>query len=310
MSSLSNVRNVRSTTTIQNTAVYKAEVPLKKLVYVVQDVSTSMEGSRLDNAIRGIKFIFDKCCGDTDHFALIAFNNSVHTVTPRRPKYAVKWATVAAETRKCCGGSTRLWDAVLSAMNDIKGMKRDKDVHVDLVVITDGDDNESGRGSVARLEAAMGKPGNSNFHAIFLACCGADVADMQRIQKGKKHVRVFEEKSSDPEAIARAFGRAQTVLLERRTTYTMDGSGSGARVVSTKQTITAKGPKNASKKVLAAAATELRKTSAPLQITHNGGGGSASRKQLLLTDANKASPLKVDVNSGGKGKGKGKGKGR
>ena len=43
MSSLSNVRPVKSTTTIQNTAVYKAEVPIKKLVYIVQDVSSSME---------------------------------------------------------------------------------------------------------------------------------------------------------------------------------------------------------------------------------------------------------------------------
>ena len=50
MSSLSNVRPVKSTTTIQNTAVYKAEVPIKKLVYIVQGVSSSMEGSRLSKA--------------------------------------------------------------------------------------------------------------------------------------------------------------------------------------------------------------------------------------------------------------------
>lgn len=300
MASLSNIRHMSSTTTVEKSDLFKVEVPIKKLVYIVLDVSGSMAGSRLTKALEGIKFIFDECCGNSDHFALVAFNGSVHTVTPRRPKYAVKWATVAAETHKLCGGTTRLWDAVATAMDDIKGMPRAKDVHVDLVVLTDGEDNASPVGSVARLEANMGKPGIANFHAIFLACCGAEVNDMRRIKQGKKHVLIFEEASSDPESIARAFGRARTVLLERRTQHTVVASGGGAPMIQSKQTLTVKGSKGLGKEVLAAAAAECK--AAPLQLAFSGVGvGGHSVPKQLAAAASQSPPLKLNFGSGGGG---------
>ena len=80
--SKANIHCMSSTTTVEKSDVLKVEVPIKKLVYIVLDVSGSMAGSRLTKALEGIKFIFDECCGNTDHFALVAFNDSVHTVTP------------------------------------------------------------------------------------------------------------------------------------------------------------------------------------------------------------------------------------
>lgn len=299
--SLSNIRQMSSTTTVEKSDLFKVEVPIKKLVYIVLDVSGSMAGSRLNKALEGIKFIFDECCGNSDHFALVAFNDSVHTVTPRRPKYAVKWATVDAETRNLCGGTTRLWDAVATAMNDIKGMPRAKDVHVDLVVLTDGEDNASPSGSVAQLEAAMGKPGIANFHAIFLACCGAEVTCMRRIKQGKKHVLVFEEASSDPESISRAFGRARTVLLERRTQYTVVASGGGAPMIQSKQTLTVKGSKGLGKEVLAAAAAECK--ASPPKLAFGGGGGGGARPKQLTAAAAQSPPLKLNFGGGGGGGG-------
>jgi len=75
--------------------------------------------------------------------------------------------------------------------------------------------------------------------------------------------------------------------------------GDRARVVNNKQTITAKGPKNLSQKALTAAAAGCKAVAVPLQLTHSGGGGSASRKQLVAANDKKATPLKLVF--GGKG---------
>ena len=195
------------------------EIPIKKLVFVVLDVSRSMAGMRLQKALSCIdSLILGDVCTDTDDFALIAFNDKVHGVTPRRPKHAVKWSVVSKEVTHLCGGRSRLWGAVLQAMGDLSNMPIARGVHVDLVVLTDGDDNRSTPGSVDVLEARMAKPRMANFHAIFLAFCGASTADMHRIAANKKHVRVIKETSSGPDSMTKAFGRVQQVLIERRRT--------------------------------------------------------------------------------------------
>jgi uncharacterized protein YegL len=211
---MATVEEVRS-----RTEKVEIEVPLKKLVFVVLDVSGSMAGGRLKKALDCVNdLVLKGVCADTDHFSLVAFANDVHTVTSRRPKYAVKWPKVAEIATSLCGGGTRLWDAVLQAMDDLKDMPRAEDVHVDLVVFTDGEDNCSRPGALQALETQIAKPGIANFHAIFLACCGAQTADMKRLASGKKHVRIIEEASNSPDAITKAFGRATRLLIERKTT--------------------------------------------------------------------------------------------
>ena len=279
------------TTTVEKVDVVKVEVPINKLVYIVLDVSGSMqigsmshsgEGSRLNKALDGVKSILDEVCEDSDHFALVAFNNDVHMVTPSRPKFAVKWDKVAAEVRKLVGGQTRLWDTVQRAMDDIKDARRPKDVHVDLVVLTDGGDNLSGRGANERLAEAMARPGIANFHAIFMACCGADVSGMNRIAEDKKHVLVIEEASAEADSISRAFGRAQTVLLERRTKVT---SVNGGGLVGT-TTFSAKGSKALVPRVLTKAAACGGGKAPHLKLlassAYSGGGGGGG-PQIALT---------------------------
>jgi uncharacterized protein YegL len=229
---MAKVEEVRS-----RTEKVEIEVPLKKLVFVVLDVSGSMAGGRLKKALDCVNdLILKEVCEDTDHFSLVAFANDVHTVTSRRPKYAVKWPKVAEIATSLCGGRTRLWDAVLQAMDDLKDMPRAKDVHVDLVVFTDGEDNCSQPGALQALETQIAKPGIANFHAIFLACCGAQTADMKRLASGKKHVRIIEEASNSPDAITKAFGRATRLLIERKTTTitTHTSHGAGRDNVSTR----------------------------------------------------------------------------
>jgi hypothetical protein len=225
---MAKVEEVRS-----RTEKIEIEVPLKKLVFVVLDVSGSMAGGgRLKKALDCVNdLVLREVCADTDHFSLVAFANDVHTVTSRRPKYAVKWPKVADIATSLCGGGTRLWDAVLQAMDDLKDMPRAKDVHVDLVVFTDGEDNCSQPGALQMLETQIAKPGIANFHVLFLACCGAQTADMKRLASGKKHVRIIEEASNSPDAISQAFGRATRLLIERKTTtiitHTSNGTGRG-----------------------------------------------------------------------------------
>ena len=246
---MAKVEEVRS-----RTEKVEIEVPLKKLVFVVLDVSGSMAGGRLKKALDCVNdLVLREVCADTDHFSLVAFANDVHTVTTRRPKYAVKWPKVAEMATSLCSGGTRLWDAVLQAMDDLKDMPRAKDVHVDLVVFTDGEDNCSQPGALQALETQIAKPGIANFHAIFLACCGAQTADMKRLASGKKHVRIIEEASNSPDAITKAFGRATRLLIERKTTtittHTSHGTGGRdnvfTRTIQTENRIGASHPRSA-----------------------------------------------------------------
>ena len=249
-----NIKYISSKTKIEKVDQFKVELPVERLVVFVIDSSGSMAGSRLTNALRGAYNIFQVICDETDHIKLYAFNDDVHAVTSRRPKYAVNWRIVAENVNKLVGGQTRLWDAVIMAMSDIKQMQLPKDVHVELVVLTDGMDNRSSSGAVKQLAETMAKPGISNFHVTFLACCGAKTSDMERIKSGNKHILIIEEASADPESISRAFDRARTVLLERRTTYNITGDGRGRPVIESTQTFSAKGSRTVNKDVLAAAA--------------------------------------------------------
>jgi hypothetical protein len=223
-----------STKTVVENVVLK--IPLKKLFFFAVDVSRSMKGSRLTQALRCIhSLILGEACTDTDRFALIAFNSEVHAVTPRHSKQAKKisslrgegkWSAVAEKVSSIRGKGTCLWGAVSQAMDDLENMPRENGVHVNLVVLTDGEDNKSERGSVDVLEARIAKPGMANFHVIFLACCGASTADMRHIAANKNHVRVIEEASPGSDSIAKAFGRAQQALLERRSTTVTTHCGS------------------------------------------------------------------------------------
>ena len=299
---LSSSANVTMASSSTKTVTEKValEIPIKKLVFVVLDVSGSMAGSRLPKALSCIgSLILGDVCTDTDHFALIAFNDTVHTVTPRRPKYAVKWSAVSKKVTSLCGGRTCLWGAVLQAMGDLSNMSRAKGVHVDLVVLTDGDDNRSRPGSVDELEAWMAKPGMANFHAIFLACCGASTADMHRIAANKKHVRVIEEASSGPDSITKAFGRAQQVLIERRSTTitTHCGSNSSSCVsTTTTQECSVMGSNG--------------KAVAGLTDQFGGMGFGGNRQKPALTNGQAKGKGKGYHDTRGQAKGKGKGKGR
>lgn len=249
------IKHIKSTTKFEKIDHFNVELHGKRLVVFVLDVSRSMADIRIANALLGAHNIFQVICDDNDHVKVYAFNNEVHAVTSRRPKYAVNWKIVAENVNKLVGGQTRLWDAVIMAMSDIKQMQLPKDVHVELVVLTDGMDNRSSSGAVRQLAETMAKPGISNFHVTFLACCGAKITDMEHIKSGKKHVLIIEEASADPESISRAFERARTVLLERRTTYNIAGSdGWGRPVIESTQTFSVKGSHGLNKDVLAAAA--------------------------------------------------------
>jgi hypothetical protein len=223
--SFTTTKTVKQTSTDR---LLQVDVPVKKLVYILLDASGSMAGAKFRRALRGVKGILD-VMGSGDHFVFTVFNDTVHEITSRRPKFSVVWEKAAQLAEPLCGGGTQLWGAVEAAMDDIKHMPRAHDVHVDLVVLTDGEDNRSGRGSADKVKADVARPGFPNFHMIFLAC-GTDTAPMQRIGHGVSHVKVFEEAEADSEAISRALGRAKTFIIERKTTTTtttQTGSGKG-----------------------------------------------------------------------------------
>jgi len=197
-----------------------------RYVVCVLDVSGSMAGSRLRQALRCIKkLILDKQ-NPKDHFSLTCFNTSVALVCPNVQVQVARanWEDHESSVHRKCGGQTKLWDAVHQAMDNLVEYKPPKGVHTHLMVLTDGDDNASGSGAARRLGDRLANPGLPNFHCHFLACCGASTATMKGMAKGKRHIHVIEEDAADASSIERAMGKfSQQVFVEHRVHQSRSG---------------------------------------------------------------------------------------
>jgi len=171
------------------------------IFHVSVDVSGSMasrdaEGvSRTDEAVRGVKAVYDGVMQAQDHFGLATFDDTVKRLHQCMVKSKVNWATDERHIRANGGGCTALYDAIRVGLDELKGSQRfqrglataGRDPPPKLVpiqiVITDGGNN-TGSTTLEQVEemvARHDKWSGFRFYLIAVDVDGRTAAHMERI---------------------------------------------------------------------------------------------------------------------------------
>ena len=171
-----------------------------------------MAGEESKQTFSAISSIF-KVIEPKDSMGIIKFSSTAERVLPLTKKGSIKFpACISAHLtsdgqRFECGGGTKLWDSVLLGMNALmkrtQGGSHPKPSHPHLVVITDGEDNQSTEYTKDSIMNILQTPGDyakkndkdgrtfSNFHATLISVGSKHSTQFKtfaEIVKGKSHL--------------------------------------------------------------------------------------------------------------------------
>ena len=142
-------------------------------IYLVVDVSGSMEGEKIRGAKGALLSFMEQIEGDRDRVALVPFSSEVKAVEPLGP--ADRPSLEARILGLKAGGGTALYDAVAFAYEDLQA-KGDSD-HINVIVaMTDGQSS----GNISVIESKVG--GERLPVVIFTVGYGSD-ADFDVLQR-------------------------------------------------------------------------------------------------------------------------------
>jgi Mg-chelatase subunit ChlD len=177
--SLKTHQKVVKTTTVVSEALQTVLVKERhKLVFsLVQDASGSMAGSRIDTSLAGLNYMFEHVFhADKDFLGVVTYNSEVTNVHRPMPVRNVDKARDMAAIRNSVGGRTATYDALGSAITDLKNMHGNEkfeavshDAVYQMLLVTDGDDNSSRSFNLDTVSELVRKPGLPNFHLHVIA---------------------------------------------------------------------------------------------------------------------------------------------
>lgn len=238
---------VRSTTVKQLAAAPSCIIRHSKFskplaVVVLLDVSPSMNGDKLSNAIAGLINVVSSL-RDTDVVCVVTFADTVemHILFEAKPQALAKLAQLAANLRTR-GRQTALFDAIEETMamarTSIQEMFVKHAPLIQLVVLTDGQDTCSQHASASSCQQLLAHPGVgfSHFHCILISVgVRPSVEALLRQMVDNAHSQLIPINSVEPgRAILDAFrvvieriqvfhGQAPTVVKKVHTTYKTQG---------------------------------------------------------------------------------------
>jgi Ca-activated chloride channel family protein len=137
-------------------------------VYLVVDVSGSMEGSKLDNAREALRVFVEQVKGDLEQVGLITFSSSANEVVPL--------AIVEAIDQLDARGDTALLDAVDLAYNQLQSRGDTERINA-IVVMTDGRENNS-RVDLRSLRQWIGRNNETGVPVVIFCIGYGDDADV------------------------------------------------------------------------------------------------------------------------------------
>ncbi|PNH00402.1 hypothetical protein TSOC_013780 [Tetrabaena socialis] len=121
-------------------------------------------------------------------------------------------------------GCTRLYDNCVRALDSMRKSDDVKDCHGNtilrqLVVFTDGCDNQSAAGGLDRMVQELRAPDMPNFNFTMLAVGSDGKVEGEKLQARlavSKRCKVIITESATPDEIGRAFGKAQACLRQAK----------------------------------------------------------------------------------------------
>jgi Ca-activated chloride channel family protein len=144
-------------------------------VYLVADVSGSMEGDKLDNAQQALRVFVDEIKGDMERVGLVRFSTNASEVVSLGDLGQNRAEVVQAIDRLEAGGDTALLDAVDLAYGRLQSLGDGERINA-VVVMTDGQENYS-RISLGTLIERI-QDGNARGVPVIVFCIGyGDDAD-------------------------------------------------------------------------------------------------------------------------------------
>jgi Ca-activated chloride channel family protein len=144
-------------------------------VYLVADVSGSMEGDKLDNAQQALRVFMEQIQGDTERVGLIRFSTNATVVVPLDELGRNRADVNRAVDQLRASGDTALLDGVNLAYDRLQALGDTERINA-IVVMTDGQENNSRidlRTLVERITV-----GNQRGVPVLIFCIGyGDDAD-------------------------------------------------------------------------------------------------------------------------------------
>ncbi|MBC7261574.1 MAG: VWA domain-containing protein, partial [Chloroflexi bacterium] len=153
----------------------------KTNVYLVADVSGSMQGEKLEQAKEAFLAFLDSIKGDQERVGLIVFSSDVYETIPLAElatNRQVLRSTIAGLT---AGGDTSLLDAIYMAYEKLQ-QRQDRERINAIVVITDGKENDS-QISLRELTNRLRQGNESGLPVVVFCVAYGDDADMATLEK-------------------------------------------------------------------------------------------------------------------------------
>lgn len=156
-------RTTIQTKTIETIASNRPRV----LATFVIDVSGSMMGTPLKNAMDGAYIIFDKILWDSDRLEIINFASTAFRQLHMKSKRQVVWDREIRAINVAKTGSTALYSAIVKAIEEMPKDHKYDNCHRELIILTDGANN-TGRRTHMEAKNLINRSGFKYFHCTLI----------------------------------------------------------------------------------------------------------------------------------------------
>ncbi|MGB9880205.1 MAG: vWA domain-containing protein, partial [Anaerolineae bacterium] len=153
----------------------------KTNVYLVADVSGSMQGEKLEQAKEAFLAFLDSIKGDQERVGLIVFSSDVYETIPLAELASNRQVLRSTIAGLSAGGDTSLLDAIYMAYDKLQ-QRQDRERINAIVVMTDGKENDS-EISLRELTNRLRQGNESGLPVVVFCVAYGDDADMATLEK-------------------------------------------------------------------------------------------------------------------------------
>ena len=176
-------------------------------IYLVADVSGSMEGTKLQDAKEALRIFLDQVQGDEERIGLISFASTAAEVAPLTPLGQGRERLQAAIDGLVAGGNTALLDSVDLALIKLQDLNDTERINA-IVVMTDGKENRS-RVRLSALLDNLSRTSESNTPVVVFCIAYGRDADLNVLESISSASGGF-TRQGDPETIKNLYKTLST----------------------------------------------------------------------------------------------------